>query len=65
MKTLRAFLRGKEGATMIEYGLIAALVALAAVAGLTTLGGNINTMMEGVGTELTTHNPSGGEGATE
>jgi pilus assembly protein Flp/PilA len=36
-------LRNRDGATAIEYGLIAALVALAIVAGLTTLGTNLST----------------------
>jgi pilus assembly protein Flp/PilA len=35
--------RNRDGATAIEYGLIAALVALAIVAGLTTLGTNLST----------------------
>jgi pilus assembly protein Flp/PilA len=36
-------LLNRDGATAIEYGLIAALVALAIVAGLTTLGTNLST----------------------
>ncbi|MGE0064097.1 MAG: Flp family type IVb pilin, partial [Xanthobacteraceae bacterium] len=31
--------RDRSGATMVEYGLIAALVAIAAVAGMGTIGG--------------------------
>jgi pilus assembly protein Flp/PilA len=40
---IRKLLRNRDGATAIEYGLIAALVALAIVAGLTTLGTNLST----------------------
>ncbi len=32
------------GATAIEYGLIAALVSVAAIGALTSLGSNLNTM---------------------
>jgi pilus assembly protein Flp/PilA len=35
--------RNRDGATAIEYGLIAALVALAIIAGITTLGTNLST----------------------
>ncbi len=37
-KLLRKFRRNQSGATAIEYGLIAALVAVAAIATLTTTG---------------------------
>jgi pilus assembly protein Flp/PilA len=36
------FLKNQSGATAIEYGLIAALVAVAIIVGLTTLGTNLN-----------------------
>ena len=35
---LKAFVRNQDGATAIEYGLIAALVAIAVVGALTLLG---------------------------
>ena len=41
--TLQRFLKNDSGATAIEYGLIAALVAVVIIAGLTTLGSNLNT----------------------
>ena len=34
----------KRGATAIEYGLLAALIAMAMIAGLSTLGGGANGM---------------------
>jgi len=40
---LKQFRRSKDGATAIEYGLIAALIAVVTIAGLTTLGTNLNT----------------------
>ena len=41
VKRLLATLRDTRAATAIEYGLIAALIAVAAIAGMTTLGGRI------------------------
>ena len=43
-KLVQAFLRGEEGATMVEYGLMVALIAVACIAVVTTLGGNLSTM---------------------
>ena len=37
------FIRDESGATAIEYGLIAALVSVACIAGLTLVGGNLST----------------------
>jgi pilus assembly protein Flp/PilA len=38
------FLSDEEGVTMIEYGLIAALIALAVVATVVTVGTQLNTL---------------------
>jgi pilus assembly protein Flp/PilA len=40
-KFVRSFLKDDSGATAIEYGLIAALIAVAVIAVLTTLGPKI------------------------
>jgi pilus assembly protein Flp/PilA len=43
MKNLmKKFLNNKSGATAIEYGLIAALIAVAVIGGVTSLGSNAN-----------------------
>jgi pilus assembly protein Flp/PilA len=42
------FLRSQDGATAIEYALIAAGVAAALVATINTLGGNVNQMWTSV-----------------
>lgn len=42
----------KEGVTAIEYGLIAALVGVAIIGGVTLLGGSLNTMFSDVSTTL-------------
>ena len=44
LSTLISFLTDESGATAIEYGLIAALVSVAAIGALTALGGSLNTM---------------------
>lgn len=43
-KTLKMVLRDESGATAIEYGLIAALVSVAAVIALQTMGTTLETM---------------------
>ena len=41
MTIIKKIFKNEDGATAIEYGLIAALIAVAAIAGMTTLGGRI------------------------
>ncbi|RMF67519.1 MAG: Flp family type IVb pilin, partial [Alphaproteobacteria bacterium] len=41
---LRNLRKNERGATAIEYGLIAALVAIAAIGALTALGGSLNNI---------------------
>ena len=43
-KTLRKLGADRRGATAIEYGLIVALIAIAMMGGLKTLGGGANGM---------------------
>ena len=50
MRLLTRFLKDASGATAIEYGLIAAMIALVIVGALTTLGSNLNTSMANVAT---------------
>jgi pilus assembly protein Flp/PilA len=38
---IRSLVRDQTGATAVEYGLIAALIAVAIIATVTTLGGNL------------------------
>jgi pilus assembly protein Flp/PilA len=42
LKSIGRFLKNKSGATAIEYGLIAALIAVAVIGGVSQLGGNAN-----------------------
>lgn len=53
------FLRDEEGATAIEYGLIAALIAVVAIAAMTSVG----TSLKGIFTEIASK-LSGASGST-
>lgn len=46
------FTEDKSGATAIEYGLIAALVAVAIITAVTTMGGNLTTTFNSIATAL-------------
>jgi pilus assembly protein Flp/PilA len=53
MKTfLNDFVSDESGATAIEYGLIAALVSVAAIAALSALGSALQDIFSTVSTEL-------------
>jgi len=52
MKNVMKFLKNKSGATAIEYGLIAALIAVAVIGGVSTLGSNANTTFNTIATEM-------------
>ncbi|MDD4615929.1 MAG: Flp family type IVb pilin [Alphaproteobacteria bacterium] len=49
---MRKFLRSEKGATAIEYGLIAALIAVVIIGALRTLGGNLSDTFNSVATEV-------------
>ena len=52
MSFIRKFVKNSKGATAIEYGLIAALIAVAAVSAMTTLGGKLSTTFNNVSTNM-------------
>ena len=51
-KFVTRFLKDESGATAIEYGLIAALVAVVLVTALTTLGGNLKNTFTSVAADV-------------
>lgn len=51
-KIFARFVKDESGATAIEYGLIAALIALAIVTGAGMLGDSLDNMFQGVSKEL-------------
>ena len=49
---LARFVADQRGATSIEYGLIAALVAVVIITAVTTLGTNLRTKFTTIGTAI-------------
>jgi len=45
-------MKGEEGATMVEYGLMLALIAIVAMAGAALVGTNTSTLFSIVGNTL-------------
>ncbi|MFN3775421.1 Flp family type IVb pilin [Sphingomonas parapaucimobilis] len=56
MKTFRKTLKNNKGATAIEYGLIAALIAVAAIGAMKTVGTSLTNTFENISTKVA--NPS-------
>lgn len=52
MRTFLKLLKNEDGATAIEYGLIAALIAVAAVTVMGTVGTNLSSTFNSVATKL-------------
>ena len=52
MKLLKRLFREEEGVTLIEYGLIAALIAIAVIGLLTAVGDSLNNLFQEVVDEL-------------
>ena len=59
LTNLMLFLKDDSGATAIEYGLIAALVAVAAIGAMTQLGEGLVTIFTTVSDELSTASSGG------
>ncbi|WP_397590033.1 Flp family type IVb pilin [Sphingorhabdus sp.] len=52
MKIIKKIFKNEDGATAIEYGLIAALIAVAAITAMTSLGTNLTNTFNRVATNL-------------
>ena len=52
-KFFARFVKDESGATAIEYGLIAALIAVVIISGATALGNALNTKLTSIGTSVT------------
>jgi pilus assembly protein Flp/PilA len=46
------FVRSEEGASLAEYGLLLALIAVICIGGMTLLGGQINSMFSSLSTSI-------------
>ena len=52
MQSVKRFIHDEEGVTAIEYGLLAALIAVAIIATVQGVGSSLNTTFSTVGAEL-------------
>ena len=52
MKNLMQFLKNEDGATAIEYGLIAALISVAAIGAMSALGTQLTTLFGAIQSNL-------------
>jgi pilus assembly protein Flp/PilA len=50
--TLKQFVRDEDGVTAIEYGLIAALIAVVIIASVKLVGQNLSTVFSYIAAEL-------------
>lgn len=59
-KLFARFKKDESGATAIEYGLIAALIAVAIIGGAQVIGTQLDSTFDKVGTALTDSNTQSG-----
>jgi pilus assembly protein Flp/PilA len=52
MLKLKQLIRNNKGATAIEYGLIAALIAVAAITAMKSVGSTLNSTFSNVSTQM-------------
>lgn len=52
MRAIQEFVQDETGATAIEYGLLAALISIAAMAAMTLVGTKMSTAFSTVGSAL-------------
>jgi pilus assembly protein Flp/PilA len=57
LKSIRKLLKSKDGATAIEYGLIAALIGVVIISAVTALGTSIETQFENIETAIAAPTP--------
>jgi len=53
VNAIRRFLKDENGATAIEYGLIAALISIAVITGALAVGGSLGDLYEMVSSKVT------------
>jgi pilus assembly protein Flp/PilA len=56
MKIIKKLFKNEDGATAIEYGLIAALIAVAAIAAMSSLGTQLQGTFNKAGSQLANAN---------
>lgn len=48
LETIKSMLRDEEGATMVEYGLMLALIAVVCITAVALIGTHLSTLFNGV-----------------
>lgn len=61
---IKTYIKKDDGATAIEYGLIAGAVAVALVAAMAIFGPEIEGLFQGLSDSLSDNTPGGGGGGT-
>ena len=56
---IRKLRKDEDGATAIEYGLIAALISVAAIIAMTALGDSLKSLFTGISGEIDSSAPAG------
>ena len=56
VQSIKKFMREEDGVTAIEYGLIAALIAVVIIASVTIVGTQLDKVFTKIGTALSTAN---------
>jgi pilus assembly protein Flp/PilA len=56
MKAIQKFIRDEQGVTAIEYGLIAALIAVVIIAAVKLIGTQLDVTFDKIGTALKSAN---------
>jgi pilus assembly protein Flp/PilA len=59
MNSIKRFVREEEGVTMVEYGLLAALIAVVCIAAIKLIGVNLDKVFDLIGLELGNAVPAG------
>ncbi len=52
LNLIYSLVRDEEAASMVEYGLLVALIAMVALVGVTTLGVSVNSLFNTVGNSV-------------
>jgi pilus assembly protein Flp/PilA len=52
MRAIRNFIKNSKGATAIEYGLIAALIAVAAIGAMSSVGSSLKKTFNNVSSQM-------------
>jgi pilus assembly protein Flp/PilA len=52
IEKIKKFLKDEEGASLVEYALLVALIAVVCILGVTYLGSTINTVLSNAGSHI-------------